>query len=114
MKLAILGSRCLQITGLEKYVPTGITEIISGGAKEVDSCAKVYAQTHKIKLTEFFPDYAHYKKAAPLYRNIQIVDYADEVLVFWDGTSRGTKHVIEVCEEKNKKVTVIKIEKSNV
>ena len=40
-------------------------------------------------------------------RNLKIIDYADEVLAFWDGQSRGTKHVIDNCRKKNKKITVV-------
>ena len=28
-------------------------------------------------------------------RNLQIIDYADEVIAFWDGMSHGTRFVIE-------------------
>jgi len=38
---------------------------------------------------------------------LQIIAYADEVLAFWDGTSRGTKYVIDNCRKINKPVTVI-------
>ena len=42
-----------------------------------------------IKLTEFFPQYKIYGKAAPIIRNKEIVDYADKVIVFWNGESKG-------------------------
>ena len=53
MKVAIIGSRGLNIENLEDYVPKDTTEIISGGAKGVDFCAKTYAIAHGLKLTEF-------------------------------------------------------------
>ena len=56
MKLAIIGSRDLMIYDLEKYVPKGITEIISGGAKGIDHCAKEFAFDIGIKYTEFVID----------------------------------------------------------
>jgi len=55
MKLAIVGSRNIMIDDLEKYLPEGVTEIVSGGAKGVDSCARDFALGHGIKLTEFLP-----------------------------------------------------------
>ncbi len=106
MKLAIIGSRNLNIVNLSKYLPQGVTEIVSGGARGIDTCAKEYAAANNIKLTEFLPEYDKYGRTAPLYRNIQIIDYADEVFAFWDGTSRGTAFVIKQCRIKNKKVTV--------
>lgn len=107
MKLAVIGSRGLTVTNLEDYLPQGVTEIVSGGARGIDTCAREYSFMKGIKLTEFLPEYKKCGRCAPLKRNLQIIDYADEVLAFWDGQLRGTKYVIEQCEKKNKKVTVI-------
>lgn len=106
MKIAVIGSRGLRVDDLGKYLPENTTEIVSGGAKGVDTSAKEYAEKNNIKLTEFLPEYEKYGRGAPLRRNLQIIGYADEVLAFWDGTSRGTKYVIDNCKKQNKKVTV--------
>ena len=106
MKVAIIGSRNLRVINLEDYIPQEATEIVSGGARGIDTCAREYAKAHSLKLTEFLPEYSKYGKAAPLKRNIQIINYADEVVAFWDGKSAGTKHVISNCKKQNKKVTV--------
>lgn len=106
MKIAIIGSRNLKVDNLDKYIPESVTEIVSGGARGIDTCAKEYAQKCKIKLTEFLPEYNKYGKTAPLKRNIQIIEYADIVLAFWDGKSHGTKFVIENCKKKNKKIRI--------
>ena len=107
MKLAIIGSRWLMINDIQKYIPNRVTEIVTGGAKGVDYCAKKFALSRKIKVTEFLPDYKRYGRFAPLQRNLKIIDYSDEVLAFWNGKSRGTKFVIENCEKSGKKLTVI-------
>lgn len=106
MKIAIVGSRNLRVTNLADYLPEGITEIVSGGARGIDSCAREYAESTGLLLTEFLPDYAKYGRAAPLRRNLQIIDYADRVIAFWDGVSCGTQFVIDNCKKKNKKVTI--------
>ena len=106
MKVAIIGSRNLIVINLEDYIPRETTEIVSGGACGIDACAREYAQAHNLKLIEFFLEYNKYGKAAPLKRNLQIINYADEVIAFWDGRSTGTKHVISNCKKQNKKVTV--------
>ncbi len=108
MKIAVIGSRNLIVKDLGRYLPENVTEIVSGGARGIDACAREYAKAHGIKLTEFLPEYEKYGRSAPLKRNLQIIDYADLVLAFWDGHSRGTKFVIDNCKKKNKKVTVIK------
>lgn len=106
MKVAVIGSRGLHVDHLEDYLPKGVTEIVSGGAKGIDTCAKDYALRHGLKLTEFLPEYEKYGRGAPLRRNITIIEYADFVLAFWDGRSRGTKYVIDNCKKRNIPVAV--------
>ena len=57
MKLAVIGSRGLTVHDLENYLPKEVTEIVSGGAKGIDACARAYAKANGIKLTEFLPEY---------------------------------------------------------
>ena len=107
MKVAVIGSRSLMIDNLGKYLPDGTTEIVSGGAKGIDQNAAEYALLHGLKLTEFHPEYNKYGKSAPLKRNLQIIDYSDLVIAFWEGKSKGTKYVIETCRKKKKPLQVI-------
>ncbi len=106
MRVAVVGSRCLHVEHLEEYLPKDTTEIISGGARGVDTSAREYALGHGLKLTEFLPEYSRYGRSAPLKRNIKIIECADLVLVFWDGQSRGTKYVIDQCKKQNIPVAV--------
>lgn len=106
MKVAVIGSRNLVVQNLGKYLPEETMEIVSGGAKGIDTCAREYALAKGLKLTEFLPDYKRYGRGAPLKRNLQIIDYADCVLAFWDGQSRGTKFVIEHCKAQNKPIRI--------
>ena len=106
MKVAVIGSRNLKVDDLGKYLPEGVTEIVSGGARGVDTCAREYALANEIKLTEFLPEYDKYGRGAPLRRNITIIEYADLVLAFWDGSSRGTKYVIDNCKKRGVPVKV--------
>lgn len=110
MKVAIIGSRAISEINLEEYLPEGVTEIVSGGAKGVDTCAREYAVAKKLKLTEFLPEYQRYGKGAPLKRNLQIIEYADAVIAFWDGKSKGTKYVIDNCKKRGKKIVVYQID----
>lgn len=107
MKVAVIGSRGVNVTNLGEYLPESTTEIISGGAKGVDTCARNYALSQGIKITEYLPEYEKYGRAAPLKRNITIIKNADLVLAFWDGKSKGTKYVIDNCEKLGVEVRVI-------
>ena len=91
MKVAVIGSRGLSVSDLGRYLPENTTEIVSGGAKGVDTSAREYALAHGIKLTEFLPEYTR---------------YSDIVLAFWDGKSRGTKFVIDNCRKLGVEVRV--------
>ena len=106
MRVAVIGSRSLAVKNLADYLPPGTTEIVSGGARGVDTSAREYALSHDIKLTEFLPEYDKYGKSAPLKRNIQIIEYSDLILAFWDGESHGTKFVIDNCKKLGKPVKV--------
>lgn len=106
MKVAVIGSRGLSVTDLGRYLPQNTTEIVSGGAKGVDTSAREYALSHGIKLTEFLPEYTRFGRSAPLKRNITIIEYSDIVLAFWDGKSRGTKFVIDNCRKLGVEVRV--------
>lgn len=101
MKIAIIGSRNITNVDLSRFIPVGTTEIVSGGARGVDTVAKEYANRNGLKLTEFLPDYERFGRGAPLKRNITIIENADIVLAFWDGKSRGTKFVIDNCHRRN-------------
>lgn len=111
MKIAVVGSRGLSLSEemLAMYLSEA-DEIVSGGAKGVDTCVARYAKEKEIPLTEFLPDYSRYGKGAPIVRNKQIVDYADKVVVFWDGSSKGTLSVIRYAERINKSCEIMKIE----
>ena len=106
MKVAVIGSRGLTVNDLGKYLPEDTTEIVSGGAKGIDTCARNYASSHDLKLTEFLPEYSKYGRGAPLKRNLQIIEYADVVIAFWDGKSKGTKYVIDNCKKQGVQVDV--------
>lgn len=109
MRVAVIGSRGLIVNDLGKYLPEGTTEIVSGGARGIDQCAREYAITHGIKLTEFLPEYNKFGRSAPLKRNITIIQNSDMVIAFWDGRSHGTKFVIDKCRELGVKLVVVKL-----
>ena len=106
MKIAIVGSRSIIAPDLSKYIPDG-AEIVSGGAKGVDTAAAEFAAKNGLKLTVFLPQYERYGRAAPILRNKEIVDYADKLLIFWDGSSKGTLSVIEYAKKTRKAYEII-------
>lgn len=106
MKIAVVGSRNVTINDIGTYL-SDADEIVSGGAKGVDTCAAEYAKEKDLKLTVFLPEYDRYSRAAPIVRNKKIVDYADQIIAFWDGSSKGTLSVIRYAQKTGKPCKII-------
>ena len=106
MRVAVIGSRDLNVDNLEEFIPPDTTEIVSGGAKGIDACAKKFAHENNLPFREFLPQYTLYGKGAPLMRNMLIADYADIVLAFWNGKSRGTVYTVKYARKHGKNVYV--------
>ena len=106
MKIAVIGSRNVIVSNIERYIGNA-EEIVSGGAAGVDTCAQEYANKNGIRLTEFLPQYKRYGRAAPIVRNKEIVDYSDKIIAFWNGSSKGTLSVIKYAQKTGKPCEVI-------
>ena len=106
MKIAIVGSRNIRVNDIDKYI-SDCDEIVSGGAKGVDSCAAEFARENGKKLTVFIPQYDKYGRAAPIIRNEKIVDYSDKIIAFWNGSSKGTLSVIKYAEKTGKPCEIV-------
>lgn len=116
MRLAIVGTREPKISYfdwekllLSKINPSKVTRVISGGAKGVDTFAKLFAGRHHIPYTEFAPKYSEYGRYATLRRNAEIVREATDVIAFPSAESRGTHHTISEARRLGKRVIVVKI-----
>lgn len=101
----------------EKIIPVSaiesakVIEIISGGARGADKLGEKFAKEYKLPLKIINADWNTYGKRAGYLRNEQMALYAktdDGVLVaFWDGKSKGTKHMIDLATKHGLKVFVI-------
>lgn len=112
MKIAIIGSRTLLVDNLERIIPKECTEVVSGGAIGVDASAEEFARRQGLPIKRFLPEYDKYGRGAPLVRNKQIVEYADEIYAFWDGKSRGTIHTVKYAREIGKPIRIFALKKS--
>ena len=82
--------------------------IISGGARGADFYGEKYAQDEGFSLEVFLANWNKFGKSAGFRRNEQMAEVADALIAFWDGKSHGTKHMIEIMENKKLLVKVIK------
>lgn len=111
MKLLIAGSRSIQTYDIKQHISENVNLIICGGATGVDALAERTADEMMISKLVLRPEYKKYGKAAPLVRNKQMVELADEIIVVWDGKSHGTEYTIKYAKEQNKKLVLVDLSK---
>ena len=81
--------------------------IISGMAKGADSLAVKWAKENNVELYEFPANWNGLGKKAGYMRNTEMGNFADGALIFWDGQSRGTEHMINYMEQLKKPVVIV-------
>lgn len=114
MKLIIAGKRDISpssvfLDQLINHYNIWIDQIVSGGAKGVDYSAKkyckdTYGEDSEFKYKEFPADWDKHGKAAGPIRNREMANYADALLLIWDGESRGSKNMRNEMLKLNKPV----------
>jgi predicted Rossmann fold nucleotide-binding protein DprA/Smf involved in DNA uptake len=109
MITAIVGSRTFNDYEQMKRVLDAqtITKVVSGGAGGADTLAARWAAERGLPLSTHLPQWNLYGKRAGAVRNRAIVEEAEQVIAFWDGTSKGTKITIDMAKEAGKSVLVI-------
>lgn len=71
--------------------------IVSGAAKGADKLGERYASEKNYKVNRYPADWDTYGKSAGFRRNEVMAKNADVLIAFWDGTSKGTKHMIDLA-----------------
>lgn len=113
MKVIIAGSRGINdINIIRRAVSDSgfeITEVVSGGAAGVDMQGERWANENSVPVKRFMPDWKQNGKSAGVLRNIQMAKYADALIAVWNGTSRGTGHMIEIANHRYLKIHVHRV-----
>ena len=93
------------------YVNESNIEIICGKARGADTLGEQFAKEYKLSIKYFPADWNTYGKSAGYRRNAEMANYAKEdngvLIVFWDGKSKGTKHMIDLAKSNNIRVFII-------
>ena len=84
--------------------------IVSGGARGADSLGEKYSDEEGFDLEVYPAQWDKYGKRAGFRRNEQMAEVADALIAVWDGKSHGTKHMIDIMNNKNLEVRVVKYE----
>lgn len=97
---------------LDYYLSNKINEgydivIISGTAKGADSLGEKYAINKGYEIERFPANWDKYGKSAGYRRNVDMANVADACIVFWDGTSPGSKHMIDIANTKRLALRIV-------
>lgn len=87
--------------------------IVSGGARGADKAGEKYAQDEGFSMEIYLAQWDKYGKRAGYRRNEQMAEVADGLIAFWDGQSKGTKHMIDIMTEKNLPTKVVRYDTTN-
>ncbi len=117
MKLIISGSRSFNDYDLLSEMAMKvndkfdeITEVVCGGAKGADVLGKKWADENGIPVKLMPANWTKHGKSAGPIRNREMAEYADALLVFWDGESPGTKNMITTMMELQKPYHLVSCE----
>lgn len=81
-------------------------EIVSGTAPGADRLGEKYAKEKGYAIKQFPADWKKLGRRAGIVRNTEMAQYADALIAFWDGKSKGTMHMINLMNAKSKLVWV--------
>lgn len=100
MKVIIAGSRdfdrLLLVTWAAVASGFDITEVVSGGAQGIDTMGEWWAKRHSIPIKPFYvstKDWDRYGNQAGHLRNQKMAEYADALILIWDGGSPGSANM---------------------
>lgn len=108
MKTIIAGGRDIHDQGHvdQAVINSGfaITEVVCGGATGVDQCGAYWGDNNKVPVKYFNADWGAHGKAAGPIRNRQMAEYADALILVWDGESRGSANMLSEATKRGLKV----------
>lgn len=108
----LLKKSAIEIITKKTMLPD-LTRIISGGARGADTLGERFANEMGLEISRFIPDWDGLGKRAGYVRNAEMAKFAVEddndgmLIAFWDGKSRGTKHMIDLAKRYGLEVHVV-------
>lgn len=103
----VLCERCDEVFSAQDNNPI----VVSGGAKGADLMGEKYASDRGYGIRRFPADWVKHGNSAGPIRNVQMAEYADGLIAFWDGESAGTKNMIDNAKKKGLEVLIVLFKK---
>lgn len=91
-----------------RHLPHDEVHLIGGGARTgADKMVERYRKEYGFKYTRFPADWdGPYRKGAGFRRNAQMADVGTHLVAFHDGESSGTKQMIDLAMDENRRLVV--------
>ena len=93
--------------------PKDYVKVISGGARGADTLGERFAKESGLEIKRFSPEWNGLGKRAGYVRNAEMAEFAVEdnnygvLIAFWDGKSKGTKHMIDLANKNGLEVHIV-------
>ena len=68
--------------------------LVSGECRGADKLGEQYAEEQEWPIDSHPADWQTHKKSAGFIRNEEMAQQADVLVAFWDGASKGTRHMV--------------------
>lgn len=83
-----------------------IHEVVCGTARGADTLGEAWGRDTEKQIERFIAQWDKFGKRAGYLRNADMAEYAEALVAFWDGKSKGTKHMIDTAVKKGLYVKV--------
>lgn len=97
---------------LESKISGAKIQFVSGTARGADKLGERFAQENGYEVKRFPAQWEIYGKSAGYRRNATMAEYAAQesgvLFAFWDGSSRGTMHMINLARGKGLDVHIVR------
>ena len=120
MKLIIAGSRSYETDEPANFIRMTLnllldsaseTEIVSGGCAGIDKMGEAYAKWFNVPIKEFPADWEKHGRSAGPIRNREMAEYADVLVLIWNGKSKGSGGMKKEMEKLNKPIYEVILKK---
>jgi hypothetical protein len=85
-------------------VPWPISEVVSGACRGVDLLGEQVAANRQIPIKRFPADWEKFGLSAGPMRNAEMAEYADALILIWDGKSKGSANMLKQAKQHNLRI----------
>mgnify|MGYP001057317691 CR=1 FL=1 len=99
---------------------TSQVKFISGAARGADALGEQFAYTRGYDVVRFPADWGGLGRKSGYVRNAKMAEYAmadgnyGVLIAFWDGKSKGTKHMIDLAKKSGLDVHIVRFDNAEI